>query len=117
YARSSPSCASPPAATWRTCDSASSRVADRRFDRRRHRFDPAVSAASFLRERTEGGDVLIHTEAVQELVRARLQDAARRAEWKRRDLEGARSSDPAVNDTVGSAARGLACAGVASSLL
>ena len=61
--------------------------------------------------------MLIHTEAVQELIRARLQDAVRRAEWKRLELEAARSSEPAVNDTVGSAARGLACAGVASSLL
>ena len=48
--------------------------------------------------------MLVHAEATQELIRARLQDAARRAELKRLVLEAAHASEPAVNDTAGSAA-------------
>ena len=47
--------------------------------------------------------MLIHAEAVQELIRARLHDAERRAELKRLEVEAARASEPAVHDTVGSA--------------
>jgi hypothetical protein len=48
--------------------------------------------------------VLVHAEAVQELARARLRDAERRAELKRLEVEAARASEPAVRDTVGSTA-------------
>ena len=58
--------------------------------------------------------MLVHAEATQELIRARLQDATRRAELKRLELEAGHASEPAVNDTAGSAAHALACTRIAS---